>query len=174
VSQPQHDFDAPWSTALRFMSGLLTLMLLGVAWVGLRTEADMGPIWYAVMVGIPLVIVLLALRYMVLGYRLTPDTLWVRRWGWFSKWDLEGLEAVAADSGAMIGSRRLLANGGLFSFSGRFRNKQLGTYRAQATDPGRSVILRWPNRTLVISPDDPERFVRTLCELRGLEVQRPE
>lgn len=170
----QHDFAAPWGTALKVMSGLITLLLLGIAWVGLRTESDMGPTWYATMVGMPLVFLLAALHYTIRGYRLTADMLLVRRLGWRSEWSLEGLEAVAADSGAMVGSKRLLANGGLFSFSGRFRNKELGIYRALATDPYRSVILRWPNRTLVITPDDPERFVRTLCELRGLEVRRPE
>lgn len=169
-----HDFAAPWGTALKVMSGLFTLLLLGVAWIGLRTEADMGPVWYVGMVGTPLVILLAGIACTVRGYHLAPERLRVRRLGWASEWDLDGLEAVAADPGAMIGSRRVLANGGLFSFSGRFRNRHLGIYRAQATDPGRAVILKWPNRTLVITPDDPERFVRTLCEMRGLEAQRPE
>lgn len=168
------EFHAPWGAALKTMSSLITLLLLGVAWIGLRTEADMGAIWYASMVGMPLLILLIALYYIILGYLLTASRLRVRRLGWMSEWGLDGLEAVAADTGAMVGSRRLLANGGLFSFSGRFRNKQLGVYRAMATDPNKAVILRWPDRTLVITPDDPERFVRTLCELRGIEVQRPE
>ena len=174
MAATEHAFAAPWGTALKAMSGIFTLMLLGIAWIGLRTEADMGATWYASMVGMPLLILLIALNYTVLGYRITGDRLCVRRLGWTSQWNLEGLEAVAADTGAMVGSRRVFANGGLYSFSGRFRNKHLGHYHALATDPSRAVILRWPNRTLVITPDDPERFVRTLCELRGLEVRRPE
>ncbi|MDZ7828788.1 MAG: PH domain-containing protein [Halofilum sp. (in: g-proteobacteria)] len=174
MTPPVHEYSAPWGTALKTMSGLFTLLLLGIAWLGIRTEADMGAIWYASMVGMPLLLLAIGLNYTVLGYRLTPDRLRVRRLGWFSECNLDGLEAVAADSGAMVGSRRVLANGGLFSFSGRFRNKHLGIYRALATDPDRAVILRWSDRTLVITPDDPERFVRQLCELRGLEVQRPE
>lgn len=174
MTPPVHEFGAPWGAALKTMSGLFTLLLLGIAWLGIRTEADMGAVWYAGMVGMPLLLLVIGLNYTVLGYQLIVDKLRVRRLGWFSEWDLDGLEAVAADPGAMVGSRRVLANGGLFSFSGRFRNKHLGIYRALATDPGRAVILRWSSRALVITPDDPERFVRQLCELRGLEVQRPE
>lgn len=174
MTNEAHEFAAPWGTALKIMSGLFTLLLLGIAWLGIRTEADMGAIWYASMVGMPLLLLLIALYFTVLGYRLTGDRLRVRRPGRMSDWCLEGLEAVAADPGAMIGSRRVLANGGLFSFTGRFRNKHLGVYRAFATDPNKAVVLRWSDRTLVITPDDPERFVRTLCELRGIEVQRPE
>jgi len=174
VTTPVHEYGAPWGTALKTMSGIFTLLLLGIAWLGIRTEADMGAIWYASMVGVPLLILVIGLNYTVLGYQLTSEKLRIRRLGWFSEWDLDGIEAVAADSGAMVGSRRMLANGGLFSFSGRFRNKHLGIYRAQATDPNRAVILRWSNRTLVITPDEPERFVRELCELRGLEVRRPD
>jgi hypothetical protein len=174
MKPPVHEFGAPWGTALKTMSGMFTLLLLGIAWLGIRTQADMGVIWYASMVGMPLLVLAIALSYVVLGYQLTGEQLRVRRLGWFSEWDLDGLEAVAADPGAMVASRRVLANGGLFSFSGRFRNRHLGLYRALATDPNRAVILRWSNRTLVITPDDPERFVRELCELRGLEVQRPE
>lgn len=174
MNQATHEFAAPWGRALKVMSGLITLLLLGIAWIGLRTEADMGAIWYASMVASPLLILLIALNYTVLGYRLSAEKLWIRRLGWMTERDLDGLEAVAADPGAMVGSRRVLANGGLFSFAGRFRNKHLGIYRALATDPNKAVILRWSDRTLVITPDDPERFVRTLCELRGIEVQRPE
>lgn len=174
MTEPPLEFDAPWGTALKVMSGLITLLLLGVVWLGLRTEADMGAIWYTSMVATPLVILLSAAIYIVLGYRLTRERLLVRRLGWSTPIDLDGLEAVAADPGAMIGSKRLFANGGLFSFCGRFRSRRLGIYRAFATDPNRSVILRWAQRTVVITPDDPERFVRALCELRGLEVQRPQ
>ena len=174
MTEPPLEFDAPWGTALKVMSGMITVLLVALAWIGLRTEAQMGWIWYASMVGAPMALLLGGLYYTVLGYRLTPERLLVRRLGWSTPIDLDGLEVVAADSGAMVGSKRLFANGGLFSFTGRFRNKQLGIYRAFATDPNRSVILRWPKRTVIVTPDDPERFVRAVCELRGIEVRRPD
>jgi hypothetical protein len=59
----------------------------------------------------------------------------------------------------MRGSLRLLGNGGLFSFSGEFWNRRLGRYRALATDPSRAVVLRYPGRTIVITPHDPQQFI---------------
>ena len=174
MTEPPLEFGAPWGTALKLMSGLFTLLLLGIVWIGLRGGDRLGLAWDLAMVALPLVLLGAALACTVRGYRLSRDRLLVRRLGWWTPIDLDGLEAVAADSGAMIGSKRLLANGGLFSFSGRFRNRHLGIYRAFATDPNRGVILRWPKRTVVITPGDPEGFVRALCELRGIEVQRPE
>jgi hypothetical protein len=68
----------------------------------------------------------------------------------------------------MRGSIRVLANGGVFSFTGRFWNRKLGWYRAFATDPSRAVVLRYPKRTIVITPHDPQHFImraRTLLKV---------
>ena len=54
------------------------------------------------------------------------------------------------------------AGNGLFAITGWFRNRKLGLFRAFATAPRHSVVLRFDDRTLVISPEDPERFVRLM------------
>jgi hypothetical protein len=63
----------------------------------------------------------------------------------------------------MRGSAFLLANPGVLSLTGTFWNSQLKLYRAYAyafaTDPSRAVILRYPNRTIAITPHDPQHFV---------------
>jgi hypothetical protein len=53
----------------------------------------------------------------------------------------------------------------VFSFTGLFRNRTLGMYRAFVTDPRRAVVLRLPRRTVVVSPADPEAFVREVQEV---------
>lgn len=60
----------------------------------------------------------------------------------------------------MRASLRTFGNGGGFSFTGRYWNKRLGSYRAFVTNPARSVVLRWQDRTVVVSPASPEEFVR--------------
>lgn len=168
------EFDAPWSMALWVMTAILALVLIGVMLLGLQRPPVGGWIWYAALVATPLLLLVAALFCMVRRYVLTADTLFVQRPGWVTRIELDGLESVAADPHAMVGSKRLFANGGLFVFAGRFRNKPLGVYRALVNDPGRAVVLRWPDRRLVIAPDDPESFVRRVSELRGFEVVRPE
>jgi len=67
----------------------------------------------------------------------------------------------------MKGSLRLFGNGGLFSSSGLFWNRRLGRYRAFATDPGNAVVLEFPDRTLVVTPESPSGF------LAALKLYRP-
>ena len=59
----------------------------------------------------------------------------------------------------MRGSLRLFGNGGIFSITGLFRNRALGNYRAFVTDLKRTVVLRFPERIIVVSPECPEKFV---------------
>jgi hypothetical protein len=69
------------------------------------------------------------------------------------------LTSADVDPDALQGSLRLFGNGGFFSFTGWFRNKKLGVYRAYATDTKRVVVLRFSGKTVVITPHDPQRFV---------------
>jgi len=62
-------------------------------------------------------------------------------------------------------SIRTFGNGGLFSFSGFYHNKTLGTYRAWITDSKQTVVLAFPKRTVVISPVPPDDFVQELMSL---------
>ena len=62
----------------------------------------------------------------------------------------------------MARSLRIFGNGGLFSVCGRFRNRELGHYRAFVTDPKNAVVLRFGEQTIVISPEGPKEFVEAL------------
>jgi hypothetical protein len=71
-------------------------------------------------------------------------------------------------------SSRLFGNGGLFSFTGLYRNRSFGRYRAFVTDPARSVALFLPNRVVVVSPADAEGFVRSIhAQFPGVHVGPP-
>ncbi|MXY98022.1 MAG: hypothetical protein F4Z29_09805, partial [Gemmatimonadetes bacterium] len=41
-------------------------------------------------------------------------------------------------------------------------------YRAYATDPKRSVVLKFQSQTVVVSPDRPDDFVASVKERTGL------
>jgi hypothetical protein len=91
----------------------------------------------------------------------------VKKPAW-AQWSLllpvAGLQAAEAVPGAMRGSLRLCGNGGLFSITGWYRNRALGNYRAFVTDLKRTVVLRFPARTVVVSPENPERFVAEISQ----------
>ena len=107
-------------------------------------------------------VLFVALLFTVRGYSVTADALLVHRLFWKHRVPLAGLQSAQFDPKAMSRSVRLFGNGGAFSFSGWFRSKRLGNYRAFVTDPRRAVVLRFPNRTIVISPSNPAQFVSAL------------
>jgi hypothetical protein len=78
---------------------------------------------------------------------------------WATPLSLAGLQSASYEPRAMRWSLRTFGNGGFFSFSGFYRNRRLGAYRAFVTDLKRTVVLRFLTRTIVVSPAAPEQFV---------------
>lgn len=141
------------------ISVVSTLLLVGVSVFLLATlPPNLQSIRFAVAV-LPLVLVVGCLPFMVRGYVLTETELVIERLGWTTRWLLANLNSAEVDPDALKRSIRLCGNGGLLSFTGWFRNKKLGVYRLFATDPKRSVVLKFRSRTLVITPDQPAEFV---------------
>ena len=161
-------FGAPWGTRLKAMTALATSILVGVALLGLVSSPVEGAVWTLATVVVPLGILVAAAFFLIRGYVLTPEALYVKRLGWRSKIALAELDSAAADPTAMARSIRTFGNGGLFCFAGAFRNRTLGPYRAFATDLDRSVVLRFPGRTVVVTPDRPAEFVERVAQLRGV------
>jgi hypothetical protein len=146
-------YQAPWGLLLRVFSTLATALLLGVAAIpGLEAG------WLL----LPLAILAGALPFVVRSYTLRPGTLLVRRLWWDTRIDLAGLRSARFDPAAMRGSIRTCGNGGLFSFTGWYWSRQLRSYRAFVTDPNRAVVLTFDTRRIVVSPDNPEAFVREI------------
>jgi hypothetical protein len=160
-------FKAPWSAALIVMTifcGLLCLSCPIGALFFLKTtmKGSMPAILKWCVITVPLIALLGSALFVVRGYRVTGATLSVLRAGWETKFDLSGLTEARVDPDAFKGSLRLFGNGGFFCFAGWFRNQKLGVYRALATDASKGVVLRFQKKVLVVTPDDPARFVAAL------------
>jgi hypothetical protein len=151
-------YEAPWSTSLLAMSSVGTLVSIGIAllmiWSGRGFLTWTGVLPVAFICGTAL--------FAIRGYTVTSDAILVHRLFWTTRLPLAGLQAAEFEPDAMHGSIRTFGNGGLFSFTGFFRNKTLGAYRAFVTDPSRTVVLHFPERTVVVSPSPPKDFVHDL------------
>lgn len=152
------DFGAPWSRSLKTASALAVVMLAGVATTGILMPGRLA-LARCLMVGLPPVVLASAFLSTVSSYGLSAAALEVRRPLWATTFPLADLVSVAGDSAAFAGALRVFGNGGLFSFTGFFWSRRLGFYRALATDPARAVVLKFRRRTLVITPDDTQRFI---------------
>jgi hypothetical protein len=151
------EFKAPWGIPLIIVTTIGVLILAGIPALILSFAPHDYIGWIiSTMFILPLVIFLF---FIIRGYRLTADTLLIQRLGWNTKIDLKGLQSAQADPEAMAKSVRPFGNGGLFCFAGLYSNRKLGSYRAFVTDFKKSVILKFTHRTIVVTPDEPERFV---------------
>ena len=163
-------FSAPWGAPLALMTAVCAMICLFIPLPGvmialggsaaLRARGmSMIPPWAGwLLVAVPLLTLVLSAAFMVRGYVLTDTSLVIKRLGWETRLDLSRLNSANVDPDAFRGSLRLFGNGGFFSFTGWFRNKKLGVYRAYATDTRRAVVLRFSDKTVVITPDDPQKF----------------
>jgi hypothetical protein len=158
---------APWPTSLKAISALGTAVLGGVAWASFRAipRGTRVPFAEAFGTGVTLTILLVAvgaLLFVVTGYEIGPSELRIQRLLWSTRLRLDGLRRAWPDPAAMSCSIRIWGNGGLYSFTGLFRSKALGNFRAFVTDPKQAVVLSLPKRTVVVSPAEPWAFLQAL------------
>jgi hypothetical protein len=161
-------FKAPWGKLLWVMSAIGTAICLAISLFFLRAIPALcvhtADFWLGVL---PLSFIAAAICFIIRGYSVSGDSILVERLFWSTRLPLAGLQSVQFLPGAMRGSIRTFGNGGFFSFTGRYRNKLLGSYQAFVTDSKHSVVLRFPKRTVVLSPDPPEDFVQLLAPYAG-------
>ena len=124
-------------------------------------DASLEPLrfWLALL---PLAIILICAVFTVRGYSITNNALLIDRLFWTTRIPLTEFQSAKFDPDATRGSIRTFGNGGFFSFTGYFRSKELGSYRAFMTDRRRAVVLRFLDRVVVVSPDRPQDFVETI------------
>ncbi|SDZ87359.1 PH domain-containing protein [Microbulbifer marinus] len=155
-------YQAPWSRQLKWITALTSVILLGIPLLLLDKAPQAESRLYTVAILLPPAIFVLSALFAIRGYRIERTALLILRFGWHTRIPLQGLTSAEADPEAMHGSIRLFGNGGLFGFTGLYRNSKLGRYRAFATDSSRAVVLHFPERTLVVTPDRPAQFAAAL------------
>lgn len=155
-------YIAPWGKSLRFVSWFcvaLGFIIPGAVYLTDKNGANwlmVGGLYWAIMLG--------AVLFVIRGYAVGPNELAVQRLFWTTRLSLLGLQSAEVQPDVMRGSLRLFGNGGMFSFTGLYRNRALGNYRAFVTDLKRTVVLRFPKGTIVVSPENPERFVAEISQ----------
>jgi Bacterial PH domain len=172
-------FRAPWSKSLIVASTFATLVCLGVSYAlwTLPLRGGSAESLRFSLVLLPLTVILICALFTVRGYSISNRELAIHRLFWTTGVSLKGLQAVYFDPDATRRSIRTFGNGGFFSFTGYFRNKQLGSYRAFMTDRRRAVVIRFSDSVIVVSPDRPEDFVNTISQYNvelAQETRHPE
>ncbi len=154
-------FTAKWSGVLIGVSVFSSLILIFIAGL-FFTRPDM-PSWLKTgVIASCMGTLFISLLFTVRGYRIEMGSLYIERLIWDTRIDLRQLRSAAVDPDAMARAWRTFGNGGLFSFSGWFRNKKLGSFRVWVTNRKDCVILKLEDRTVVVSPSEPDQFVSSV------------
>lgn len=154
------EFNAPWSETLKLMSlGGTGVLLLAAVLGTLRRQ-----LW----IRITAIIVALAFlagtwAFAPGGYRVDSDQVTVKRP--FSdvtimKQAIRRARLFADDDST--GMTRTAGNGGLFGYYGEYKSDKLGSHVWYVTDMSKRVVIETADGAVVVSPDDPERFLRAL------------
>jgi hypothetical protein len=146
---------------LKVITASVTIILVGIMWV-VAFQPDTPHLQRILFIAAPLVIIPACMLSVVRSYRISGRYLSIRRLLWTTTIDLSTLKSAVFDPKAMKGSIRTMGNGGLFSFTGRYRSRKLGPFTAYVNDFNNCVILSCAMKAYVVSPENPQLFVEVL------------
>ena len=147
--------SAPMSPAIKFVTGLVLVMIVAL----LLAAGKVGVMLFASAV--LAAVAFFCYLYAPVAYELTGDQLTVRfRLGQKVFQAVTGCETLTARPPRGV---RLWGNGGLFAATGIFWNKAYGVFRAYLTSARYQdyVLVATRTQKILISPENPEEFVRT-------------
>ena len=152
-------YGAPWSASVKWITVGVVALFAGIT----ALHPGAGTAVWALLLGL--------FAFGPSGYSFDGHHLVVHRRAWSpARVSLSGLNAATVSPDAMRWSLRTFGNGGVFGFTGWFYNTRLGRYRAWVTDPGKAIVLEFPDQTIVVSPRHPHLFVDELRERTGVEA----
>ena len=160
-------FSAPWSRFLKVMSTIITVIICVAFWLAAPISSEVESFSFQLFLAIlPVVILGSSAIFIIRRYEISNDDIEIVRIIGRTKYALDNIESIESNPKATELSIRTMGNGGLYSISGFFRNKQLGAYRAYVTDAENCVVIkRKKGSPIVISPDDPTEFVEQVRRL---------
>ncbi len=117
---------------------------------------------YAVSI-LPLII-LVTWLFSVTGYSLENDTLLVKRPLWTTEIVLPPGAVTQEEPEIRNGLLKVMGNGGMFGYTGGFRNRKLGSFRAYATNWSHAVSItsETDSFSIVVSPENPALFIQSI------------
>jgi len=102
------------------------------------------------------------------GYAVSAVSVIIRRPVGGVEIPLASIREVQPFEGSLRqGAVRTFGTGGLFGVYGRYYNEQLGHYHMYGTRTDRAVVITTEDRTVVVTPDDIEGFVRDISGRLG-------
>jgi hypothetical protein len=110
------------------------------------------------------VILFITWLFSVTGFTIENNKLIVSRPLWQTTIVLPPDSVITAEPEVRFGLLRTFGNGGLFGYTGRFRNRKLGFFNAYATSWKHAVSIISPSEDfrIVVTPEDTGGFIQSV------------
>lgn len=151
-------FRTMWGRSLRWLTVLSAGTLIALTVVAYATTSHLGPAVGFIIGAAALIALATILLRQIRGYAVQADAVDILHLGWRHRLPLAGLVAVAVEPEAMLDAHMTFGGGRFADFFRTFRSPRLGDFVAFVTDRDRTVVLRFKDHTVVVSPADPEGF----------------
>jgi hypothetical protein len=164
------EYGASWSMPLtvRVVATMfLTPFAAFALFVALRLTFNFPFFLDIALASLPVLFTISYLLRTIRGFVITRDAIYVRHLMWSTCEPLTGLVSAQVDPEAMADTQRLRSLIGGFGTGGWFWNARLGRFRGYLTNRRRVVVLRLERGIIVLSPDDPDAFVRHAEYFKG-------
>ena len=154
-------FSAPWSRFLKVISAVISIVICVAFWFAAPTTTVNETVpFQTFLILFPVAMLGSAAIFIIRRYEVTDGHIEIVRIIGRTKYAIDNIETIAFEPKATALSIRTMGNGGLYSISGFFRNKELGAYRAYVTNSANTVVIRRKKGSpIVISPGEPTDFV---------------
>ncbi|MCK5133441.1 MAG: hypothetical protein KAR40_14970 [Candidatus Sabulitectum sp.] len=102
--------------------------------------------------------------FSVTGYALEDKTLLVKRPLWVTTIVLPGGATAREEPNIREGLLKTFGNGGLFGYTGGFRNRKLGNFKTYATSWSHAVSItsEADSFCIVVTPENPAEFIQCI------------
>ena len=152
----QREFKA---APLDMMAKIVTVVMVAVAGA---IPFVPGMVMYTVV--ILTVILFVTWLFSVTGFVVENNNLIVSRPLWKTTIVLPPDSVAGIEPEVKVGLLRTFGNGGLFGYTGRFRNRKLGFFNAYATNWKHAVSVTSGGQDfcIVVTPEDVEGFIQSI------------
>jgi len=158
----KNQFGALWEKRLSTISSLATLILVLVVLETIAKASRLDTGMIAFRIGLVIFIGIVSVLFLIRGYSVTNDAVQILHFGWATSLKIKDLTEVEKVPFEAMNGIGLFGIWGIFSFTGIARNSTYGIHRRYLTNRFHAVALKFGSKTIVVSPDDPGKFINLL------------
>jgi len=160
---------AKWSIELKTITAISLLsMLLPVLIISKTVPHVMGNTFILIFTTIiPITIIAFTASHIIIKYEIDNTQILIQRLTSSKSITISDIKSINIINQAILrGSYRIFGIGGLFTFSGKYKNKELGTYNMFATNLKSPVVITMKEKeNIIITPKNPVEFIQCVNEI---------